>query len=45
MNTRYWSADDLAEIKNARGFNIPWRPAPAADGCDLWAVEKLEDVL
>lgn len=24
MSKRYFSADDIADIKNARGFNVPW---------------------
>lgn len=24
MTKRYFSADEIADIKNARGFNVPW---------------------
>ena len=24
MIKRYYSADDIADMKNARGFNVPW---------------------
>lgn len=34
----------VQELRVAMGLP-QWRPAPAADGCDLWAVDELREVL
>jgi hypothetical protein len=40
MSTRYWSTDDLAEIRNARGFNIPWQRIAGHYGVSVEAVQQ-----
>ena len=38
-HSRYWSADDIAGIKNARGFMVPWWKIAAHYGASVEDVQ------
>ena len=55
MSKRYFSADEIADAKNARGFNVPWEriaghfgvtvaELQAAVGEPQWKAEPAEPV-
>ena len=40
MSKRYFSADDIADAKNARGFNVPWDRIAGHFGCSVDEIKQ-----